>query len=504
MIRGQRRELDKQTSVNVKLNASIHNRFDIEVVDAKTGKVKQKAQAFNVICDNLWNRLLNGDSYFEYIHYGSGTGVPSSGDTALFGYINGASVAAAEKKWVVKAGIAHVTGKITLNETVAVGETLTEVGIASSSTSTTLCTHAMLQDMNGNPVSILKTDTDIINIYATVFLHWNCDNETLFISPSYAPNTSRGNTPMGMIGWLLGDTRTTTNMGSALPTRASFTDTGAHDGKSGSTVYDATTTYSVEDKAITFKYPRLAATAGNTSQILAVAIGAHGTSTTSYYMQLPAVVMLVGGDKIPAYTVEEEAIGTGDGVTTDFKTAFSNLESATIYVDGVAQGNVTVDRLVPFVSGNARAGIYPGIYNDGLFSLSTTYVSGNMNPGNSIYHPRGGCVYNSFYATCGIQTVNKNMLASNDLLTWEPVAAGTVPDALQNHKYWRLETESTAESQSFSATRTRADDNNIHFATPPAAGAVITADYLTKTIPKDSNHVYDLEVTIGFGEYAEN
>lgn len=502
MIRGTKRELDKQpSSVNVDLNASIHNRFDIEVVDAKTGKVKQKAQAFNVICDNLWKALLQGHSYFQYIHYGTGAGTPSASDTSLFAYLGGASVSKTTKEWVVKADGAYVTGKIKLDETVAVGETLTEVGIATSSGSTTLCTHAMLQDMNGNPVSILKTETDIITIYATVFLHWRNDSETWFICPSYKLND---NTPSGMIGWLLGDASTSTSAGSALPTRAAFSDTGSYDG-TGAAVYDATQTYSLENKTITFTYPRLAATKGNTSQILAVILGAHGVSTTVDYLTLPEFVMQVGGDKIPAFTVEGEAIGTGDGLTTDFKTAFSNLDSATIYVDGVVRSDVTIDRSVPFVNDRARAGIYPGIYNDGVWALSTTNISsGYMKPSNNVYHPGGGCAYNTFYATCGVQTVDKNVLVSNDLLTWTPVASGTVLDELRNYKYWKVDTTSTSDYQYFKVTRTKTDDNNIHFATPPAAGAVITADYVTKTIPKDSNHVYDLEVTIGFGEYTEN
>lgn len=503
MIRGTKRELDKQPSaVNVDFNASIHNRFDIEVVDAKTGEVKQRAQAFNVICDNLWTQLLQGNRYFLYIHYGNGTGVPSTNDTKLFGFLGYGALHDAEKKWTVKADGAHVTGSIKLDETVAVGETLTEVGIATSTSATSLCTHAMLQDMNGNQVSILKTETDIINIYATVFLHWRNDSETVFISPSYKIDSDYGTTPTGMIGWLLGDSRG--DGGGGLPNRAAFSETGSYDG-TGAAVYDATKTYSLADKTITFKYPILDATKGNTSQILAVIIGAHGVTTTVDYLTLPGIVMLVGGDKIPAYTVEAEAIGTGDGVTTDFKTAFSNLDSATIYVDGVAQSGVTIDREVPFVTGRARAGIYPGIYNDGLWALSTTGVGATyMKKDNTAHYPKGGCAYNSFYATCGILTVNKNVLASNDLLTWTPVAAGTVPDAMRNYKYWKLETESSSSYQAFVVTRTKSDDNNIHFSTPPAAGAVITADYVTKTIPKDSNHVYDLEVTIGFGEYTEN
>ena len=43
---------------------------------------------------------------------------------------------------------------------------------------------------------------------------------------------------------------------------------------------------------------------------------------------------------------------------------------------------------------------------------------------------------------------------------------------------------------------------SIHFATAPASGAVITADYHTPTIAKDTNHVFDLTVTIQLGEYS--
>ena len=50
-IRGQKRTLPQKKEVAI--NASIHNRFDIEVVDSQTGEVKQKAQADNVICQGI-------------------------------------------------------------------------------------------------------------------------------------------------------------------------------------------------------------------------------------------------------------------------------------------------------------------------------------------------------------------------------------------------------------------------------------------------------------------
>ena len=44
--------------------------------------------------------------------------------------------------------------------------------------------------------------------------------------------------------------------------------------------------------------------------------------------------------------------------------------------------------------------------------------------------------------------------------------------------------------------------NNIIFATAPASGAVITADYHTSVIAKDANHVFDFSLAIQFGEHT--
>lgn len=84
MVRGRTQEIKSHRKVNANINASIHNRFAVEVVDAKTGKVKQKAYGENVVCDALWTIVLeNAASYFDYIQFGTGTGTPSATDTSL-------------------------------------------------------------------------------------------------------------------------------------------------------------------------------------------------------------------------------------------------------------------------------------------------------------------------------------------------------------------------------------------------------------------------------------
>lgn len=94
MIRGIKRPMPVQkmdstrvTNVNIPITASIHNRFDIEVVDATTGKIRQQAMAENVICNQLWTRLFTPDKYFAYMHFGTGSGTPDIMDTNLFTFL---------------------------------------------------------------------------------------------------------------------------------------------------------------------------------------------------------------------------------------------------------------------------------------------------------------------------------------------------------------------------------------------------------------------------------
>ena len=88
--------------------------------------------------------------------------------------------------------------KIQLGTSTANGSTLTEVGVAYGASSSNLATHAMLKDMNGNPISIPKTDTDIINVYATVYAHWN---QSLASPDFFIPLI---NPVSGLLKWMLG------------------------------------------------------------------------------------------------------------------------------------------------------------------------------------------------------------------------------------------------------------------------------------------------------------
>jgi hypothetical protein len=149
-------------------NVKFHNRFDIEVRDAKTGDLKQRAKAENIVLDSMYTRLCAFSNYFVNIHFGIGTGIPTPDGTALFSHL-GTKTAITEE--ILKSyPTSKWTRYIQLEPSEYVGSTITEVGIAYGSTNTYLVTHAMIKDSEGNPLSIEKTDLDVIKIYATVYI----------------------------------------------------------------------------------------------------------------------------------------------------------------------------------------------------------------------------------------------------------------------------------------------------------------------------------------------
>ena len=164
--------------MNVKAGVNFHNRFDIEVRDLKTGELKQKGQAENIILDRMYERLCNFNSYFDYIHFGQGTGTLDPSRNALFNKLGYKSATTEE---TIKAfPVSKWTRKITLNPEEYAGYKITEVGISDSSSY--INTHALVKDAEGNPLSIDKTDTDVIVIYATVFVELQNKSENIYFT----------------------------------------------------------------------------------------------------------------------------------------------------------------------------------------------------------------------------------------------------------------------------------------------------------------------------------
>lgn len=472
-IRGERRPVQK----NIKLDTKLHNRFDVEVKDAKTGEIKQRAVGYNTILNQFWTRLFAGQSVYDYIQYGSGSGTPSAADIALFNFEGGVGAGAYSYDDAhYLEGWNSFTRSIVLDEQTAVGVTITEVGLAGASNSA-LCTHAMLQDMNGNSITITKTDTDILTIYATVYIHWNVNGSN---GVKYIPSSH----------WF----GTTPNVNyRVFALVKGFTSESHSTSKSSSNSYSFTGDASTK----TWSAPtiRFGVNDANCYGCGGFLFGTHELNR--------ATVEIFQVDLRDDHQITNEAVGTGDGTTTTFDLQFDLPYDVSIYVDGVLQsGGYTVYdgchykdvgyfekmdlQSTPLIHTPTMTWAHGFIYyNPHYQSISVTSVVTGRWRGVVSYLSDGSAVY-----------------ASDDMQNWTFIAQESkrvsVPQEYQHCKYWK-EIVTLGEGASDFAVENA--EHAIVFDNPPPVGAVITADYKTPFVPKDENHIYDIGFTIQLGEY---
>lgn len=151
------------------IKTSLHNRFDFVVTDAASGEVKQLATSYNIILDYYFDYLIGRSTgKLSYMQVGTGTGTLSQTRRELFAYLGSKRTETVE---TVRAyPTSYIRKKIVLLPGDYVGQRITEVGFASYDSRTSLMTHSMLKDSEGNQIAILKTATDVITIYGTFYL----------------------------------------------------------------------------------------------------------------------------------------------------------------------------------------------------------------------------------------------------------------------------------------------------------------------------------------------
>ncbi len=167
--------------MNIQEKVLLHNKFEVKVVDARTGELKQEAVGYNVILNAFFQtRLGNGSNPgpttgLSYIGVGTGTGTPTIEDTGLFNTLFHRSATIVESHYEYPTS--YITKQIKINADEYNGSTITEVGLEFyytvgiwDSPAYRLATHAMLQDSEGNIIAIEKTDVDVVYINATFYV----------------------------------------------------------------------------------------------------------------------------------------------------------------------------------------------------------------------------------------------------------------------------------------------------------------------------------------------
>ena len=337
--------------IDIKTGVRVRNKFEIEVKDVKTGKVVQKAFAHNAILDAGFSRIVSTSAqtnWSRYVHFGSGTGTLELDRTSLFTFVGakdgGFSESMHEKVWDVPPEPIYFTRKVVILPAEHVGVTFTEVGVGASTSSSSLSTHAFIEDSEGNPISIgPKTDTQEITIYATVYLEFDPSNNIQLTKLNEAQLYFNYIVAALLTGEFnrLNETSTSTisngigfrmnNIKGATDPATNYSTTGAF----GSQIGVAFTISDAANKQR--KTPRIRFEAGSgTGKCWGITCNQGSSTSTSsrgscFRMEFPNAYYT-------GHQFQGKAIGTGDGTTTIFELPWDDInegKAKTWYVDGV-------------------------------------------------------------------------------------------------------------------------------------------------------------------------
>ena len=153
------------------LDVKVHNKFEILVRDAKTNNIIESKECYNIILDRFWGNFLKSSNTaaLSNIHFGSGTSEPQKTDTTLTSKLGSKSATniTFDYSTLFVDGVIRRRSQIRLEAAEYAGQTISEVGLGENSTNVN--TKALLVDMNGNPISIQKTDLTVVDIFSTFY-----------------------------------------------------------------------------------------------------------------------------------------------------------------------------------------------------------------------------------------------------------------------------------------------------------------------------------------------
>jgi len=511
-----------------KQKAVIHNRFDIEVRDAKTNELKRTAVAYNIILNRWFHYFTKtgGVSYYadplRAIGVGKGTGTPDVTRTDLFSYLGRKVPTTVETVYAYPTS--YITKEIRLEADEYNGNNITEVGFQAAYYDMYyyLVTHAFLQDSEGNQIAISKTDTDVVIIRGTFYVTFNC---TGFGDNGIYPPAEQN----GVVKWLLG---TGTFPGSISFSRYSLNNPAdLLNNKHGvkTTNMDACTR-----NATTWRIDYPVITWIDTEMLN------HTVRTIG--MNSVGAISLPNHTLFPPVQVTKIAIGTGDGSTVDFSTKapFIVPGSETIYVNNAVLVKGT-DYEVDYESNCCdmrenyhTAGLTARLENVSFGTLKTATKSSSncrdpiawwdcfeaslypssctVSESNPIFFDFGSAkdcnrLKIEVITVPAAQIANLKIQHSSDNVTWADVPGMTRASqvwsfTLTSARYWRVFIPSYSWSYALQTSTNTRDEQafgttfflgktvpGLKFTSPPANGAAIEASYQLELPLKTSNNL---------------
>lgn len=461
------------------MQTKIHNYFDFEITNQKGEKV-QTAHAENIVLNSLLKYAAGGMAYFNYIHVGSGTAEPTEDDTQLETFLSAksASLSGISVDWDTMIFTARKSIIFQADE--LVGESISEVGVANSSSVGSLCTRALVKDENGNTISITKSDTEVLTIHATIFADLSSVEQNGIYISRYTDSDN-----------ILSASILPVPAAHALGIAKLFNKGGIFAYDFDNTAYNIELSTSTAGNTFKYTFPDITVNEYNDMSVMVIKLYKNG------------LCMKVPNNNFVQPRIENEIIAVGDGAAMNFNTKFRCISSSVptvVKVDGIEADNVTINYNIPKTAEQAfRLYDYPKKYSsDDQKPLTPVPLFGvgwvrGINGSWSIYENMCNEMIN--ISECRFNSCR--IFLSDDLVSWSEIKSGvSIEENLRSSRYWKIVTSSSYVPIT-SMTYTSVSD--IVFDVPPAEGSEITVDYNPDCIAKDSEHILrGIEFSITF------
>lgn len=476
--------------------AKLHNRFDFEIYDTETGETEY-AQAENIVLNKMWDYLCAGSAYFNYINVGTGSGTLSPTRTSMFSYLANKAATAVETVYDTDSK-AHMTKKAVFSETEGNG-LWSEVSISQTGGGN-FVTHAAITDSEGNPITVNKTNTKIITIYATVFAEVTSTGGVPLLFNGSANRVFGflfGGPPVMMFGF---STHKRMDGNPSVLCRISHLE---------GTTWSADTANKRRRSALA----RVAVGSSN-HPIRGIIVSANVEATNRG----------IGGTGLPVSGVFESkeyvgiAVGTGDGYNKQFDlpVPYPMADSETVYVAGVAKSK-GVDYTMHYGARNGDTTIVDTSPGNGFIYISETFEeiielpqpSGSESTITAVELKNTNAYsFNLGGYKVDLSVDGETWVGAGELISgWGLGAVATLNSfAPGPYKYVKVKLFKNPAGNGdqyithIKVFATPPASKHITFLTAPANGAPITADFSTDYINKTSNFVLDVQAEVVFGE----
>ncbi len=182
--------------VKSELKTKYKTNYHLELVDSRTGQVKEKVDTTNIFLSPWWNGACNEyctGRLVRNILFGSGTGTAAESDTGCFRHLWTVGAASETRTMDVETKWMKFVAKTTVPATSSYVGNITEICCDSCATAPSSSqgaagtfTHALLKDAEGNPIAITKTDVDILEVTITIEITYSASAPwTLVKYPGY-------------------------------------------------------------------------------------------------------------------------------------------------------------------------------------------------------------------------------------------------------------------------------------------------------------------------------